>query len=350
MDFQPRLGVVTRSLWLAGPDLIHFAIVAGMVFVGYSMMAHLIFGNAIKAFATFGDSINTCFEILLGNIDVNTDLRNLGGLQSVAGALFFWSYELLVFMVLLNFLLAIIVDAFSEVKEKTHETVGIHTELYTLLRDKWRGLLGRCSPNYISDQKLGALLRQWAGEDDKEEAKKAAAAQAAEAEKLLTVLNEDLDEDTLKNILLECMRDAPGDAADKEKKAGLLAKLFNRKSSVEASPEEIALAAHYIIDRFGAVPQYDLEGEDGGAGEGPLPDQGGAAMMAGGAGMGGGLGGAREAALEKERDQLAQALERLAEVQRELAEGQRNLMAGQKQLAEQQSKLVSLMNEQAPGV
>jgi hypothetical protein len=81
-----------------------------------------------------------------------------------------WSYELLVFMVLLNFLLAIIVDAFSEVrqlrdaepvmvvhssvcmnqhclrpryrpthvllcfitqvKEKTHETVGIHTELY----------------------------------------------------------------------------------------------------------------------------------------------------------------------------------------------------------------------------
>jgi hypothetical protein len=28
-----------------------------------------------------------------------------------------------VFMVLLNFLLAIIVDAFSEVKEKTHETV-----------------------------------------------------------------------------------------------------------------------------------------------------------------------------------------------------------------------------------
>ena len=56
MDFQPRLGVVTRSLWLAGPDLIHFAIVAGMVFVGYAMMAHLIFGNVIEKFATFGVS------------------------------------------------------------------------------------------------------------------------------------------------------------------------------------------------------------------------------------------------------------------------------------------------------
>ena len=48
MDFQPRLGVVTRSLWLAGPDLIHFFIVASMVFIGYSMMAHLIFGNVIE--------------------------------------------------------------------------------------------------------------------------------------------------------------------------------------------------------------------------------------------------------------------------------------------------------------
>ncbi len=48
MDFQPRLGVVTRSLALAGPDLIHFCLVCGMVFVGYAMMAHLIFGNTIQ--------------------------------------------------------------------------------------------------------------------------------------------------------------------------------------------------------------------------------------------------------------------------------------------------------------
>ena len=35
------------------------------------------------------------------------------------------------------------------------------------------------------------------------------------------------------------------------------------------------------------------------------------------------------ASLEKERDQLANALERLADVQRQLAEGQRSLMTGQ---------------------
>ncbi|PNH05688.1 hypothetical protein TSOC_008032 [Tetrabaena socialis] len=73
-----------------------------------------------------------------------------------------------------------------------------------------------------------------------------------------------------------------------------------------------------------------------------------APAVVGAPGGGGGAPGGREAVLEKERDQLAAALERLAEVQRELAEGQRNLMSGQKQLAEQQSKLVQLMNEQPP--
>lgn len=86
MDFQPRLGVVTRSLRVALPDLLHFALVAGCVFIGYSMMAYLIFGNSLSQFADFGTSVNTCFEMLLGNFgDVNTDLRALGGLQVGAG-------------------------------------------------------------------------------------------------------------------------------------------------------------------------------------------------------------------------------------------------------------------------
>lgn len=44
--------------------------------------------------------------------------------------------------------------------------VGIHTELYQMARGNWRSLVGSCSKNYISDDKLGALLKQWAGDDD----------------------------------------------------------------------------------------------------------------------------------------------------------------------------------------
>lgn len=64
MDFQPRLGVVTRSLALAGPDLIHFCLVCGMVFVGYAMMAHLIFGNTIQVSASSYHVTINCFNFL----------------------------------------------------------------------------------------------------------------------------------------------------------------------------------------------------------------------------------------------------------------------------------------------
>lgn len=202
MDFQPRLGVVTRALQLAAPDLLHFFLVAGSVFLCYCVMGFLIFGNSLPWFSTLGGSINTCFEMLLGEFaDVSTDLRALGGLQvgrgvvcgqagdpvsvtdmhtyltglagrqhllsascvtlplaahiwvgmhahpplhshtrphspcrrpptlskhtqGAAGVLYFWSYMVLVFLILLNFLLAIIVDAFSVVKEATQERTG----------------------------------------------------------------------------------------------------------------------------------------------------------------------------------------------------------------------------------
>ena len=41
MDFQPRMGVVTRSLALAASDLFHFFFLAFIIYFGYAMMAHL---------------------------------------------------------------------------------------------------------------------------------------------------------------------------------------------------------------------------------------------------------------------------------------------------------------------
>lgn len=44
---------------------------------------------------------------------------------------------------------------------------------------------------------------QWAGDDEEDEKKKEA---QAEVSKLLTILNEDLDEEDLRNVLMECLK------------------------------------------------------------------------------------------------------------------------------------------------
>ncbi|KAL3132313.1 hypothetical protein ABBQ32_008891 [Trebouxia sp. C0010 RCD-2024] len=335
MDFQPRLGVVTRSLALAGPDLIHFCLVCGMVFVGYAMMAHLIFGNTIQQFSTFGTAVNTCFAILLGDISVNDDLNQLQGLQGVAATLFFWSFELLVFMVLLNFLLAIIVDAFSEVKENTHETTGLHTEVGQMVREKWRSMLASCchGSDYVPDKRLGQLLKQWGGEE--EEGVALAEKEAGDKERRLRVLGEDLTAEELKEVLQACLRDAgPSGQAD-DKRRSLIGCFRPRRHSKLASEEELEKAAQYVVARFGAFDNEDVSDEE----EEGAEELEGKKKKA--------KSGVNDALLEKERDQLANALERLADVQRELAEGQRSLMTGQRQLQEQQQRLVSMMSPAA---
>eukprot|EP00192_Tetraselmis_astigmatica_P001702 CAMPEP_0117652658 /NCGR_PEP_ID=MMETSP0804-20121206/2750_1 /TAXON_ID=1074897 /ORGANISM="Tetraselmis astigmatica, Strain CCMP880" /LENGTH=1606 /DNA_ID=CAMNT_0005458731 /DNA_START=90 /DNA_END=4910 /DNA_ORIENTATION=+ len=332
MDFQPRLGVVTRSLALAGPDLAHFVLVCGMVFVGYAMMAHLIFGNNIQAFSSFGSSVDTCFEILLGEIGVNTELRALTGLQALAGTLFFWSFELLVFMVLLNFLLAIIVDAFSEVKENTTEQTGIHTEVAQMVAEKWRSVtscFGR--GQHIPDRRLGQLLKQWGGDEEDEDDN------AGSNEKHLRLLQTNLNSDDLTEILKECL--AASSEADFDAESGKKG-LFGKGKGKAGMPseEEIAMAAEYVVARFGQSKEEDEEAEeedggDEGAGTEAVP-----ITSATGEHL------YTEKALEKERDALAQALDRLSEVQRQLAEGQQKLMSGQSQLKGQHERLLDLMS------
>lgn len=78
-------------------------------------------------------------------------------------------------MVLLNFLLAIIVDAFSEVKASTSETVGLHTEVLNLLAERARVWFGKYfNTHHIPEGRLAALLRQWAslqGDENDEDGK-----------------------------------------------------------------------------------------------------------------------------------------------------------------------------------
>jgi hypothetical protein len=84
MHFHPRLGVVTRSLVVALPDLFNFLLVAGVVFIGYAMMGHLIFGSTVERFRSFGESIITCLEVIMGDLSVNAELRVLPGLMVCA--------------------------------------------------------------------------------------------------------------------------------------------------------------------------------------------------------------------------------------------------------------------------
>eukprot|EP00897_Mesotaenium_endlicherianum_P002937 jgi/Mesen1/2671/ME000167S01821 len=116
MDFQPRMGIITRTLSAASPELLHFFILWLIVFVGYATFGHLVFGRTIDQFRSLASSLVGCFYMMLQDDDINQSLMQLKGLELAAGVVFFWTYIIFVDFVLLNLVVAIVIDAFMEVK------------------------------------------------------------------------------------------------------------------------------------------------------------------------------------------------------------------------------------------
>jgi len=54
-----------------------------------------------------------------------------------ASVMYFWTYQILVFMILLNFLLAIIVDAFGEVKATLSNEKSMYEEIAHIAHEKY---------------------------------------------------------------------------------------------------------------------------------------------------------------------------------------------------------------------
>jgi len=131
LDFQPRLGLVTRTLAHAAVDLAHFFLVFLLVHCAYAMVGYISFGSSIAKMASFSKASMTLMEVLLGDTDVLTDLMQLK--NAGVATFFFWSFILISFFILINVLLAILVDAYVEIKAEAENTTTVLHDLHHML-------------------------------------------------------------------------------------------------------------------------------------------------------------------------------------------------------------------------
>jgi len=122
---NPRLELVTNTLTSASNDILHFSIVATAVFVGFSVIGHILFGGDLVQFNSLPQSMNTAFISLMGDFGwytevMDSDLGLASGVPRTFVIMWFWLFMILNFLILLNMLMAIILDhytkCFNEVK------------------------------------------------------------------------------------------------------------------------------------------------------------------------------------------------------------------------------------------
>jgi len=136
---QPRLAMVTATIGKGATDMFHFAFVFMTIFITYMIGAMIGFGKEFDAFATPGRAACRCFNVLMG--DLGWDDLQIAGRFSA----FLWmsQFMVLIYLVLLNMLLAIIMDTYSKVKESIGESAEtLWSQGYEIYR-RWQGRIKR---------------------------------------------------------------------------------------------------------------------------------------------------------------------------------------------------------------
>jgi len=127
---QPRLAVVTETLLAASQDMLHFGIVLASVVLTLCIDAVLLFGRDNEDFGTVARSLMTSARMMFGDWDWEP-------VEKISrGGSYFWFTLFMIFIViiLLNMLLAIIMDNYMNVKKRSASAQSLSAQA----NEMWR--------------------------------------------------------------------------------------------------------------------------------------------------------------------------------------------------------------------
>jgi hypothetical protein len=144
---HPKMAVLTNTIWKATDQMVHFLLLFGILFVKLAFLAHWMLGEKIEEFGSFPDALSSQGRMIFGEFIYASKAGDLSGARMAMYWIYAMTFMLLVFFTLLNFLLAIIVDAFVDVKEENKENqcvrhfltdvFGVFPDLYRTRKYRW---------------------------------------------------------------------------------------------------------------------------------------------------------------------------------------------------------------------
>eukprot|EP00927_Polykrikos_kofoidii_P010270 TRINITY_DN14347_c0_g2_i1.p1 TRINITY_DN14347_c0_g2~~TRINITY_DN14347_c0_g2_i1.p1 ORF type:complete len:786 (-),score=126.97 TRINITY_DN14347_c0_g2_i1:38-2395(-) len=152
LEFQPRLGVVIRTLKATAVDLAHFMVIIIPTFFAYAISGTCIFGRRVDGFASITRSLGSCFKIA---IETEFDWAELATEDFYTAMSWVWTFLILICLILLNMILAIIMDVFQQIRIGS---VGEETLWDSLSYYVWH-LYIVLSGNVVSDHEILQRMR-----------------------------------------------------------------------------------------------------------------------------------------------------------------------------------------------
>merc|ERR1740121_3419640 len=134
--------------------MMHFLVVFLPTFMAYVISGNLLFGRRIQDFSTIQASTGTCFRIVVEN---EFEWEQLSEEHFVTSAIWVWSFLIVVVLIMLNMVLAIMLDVYNEVRQAVDSADSVFLFLSQTVRRLWK------SREWIGEGALVDLLSEMDG-------------------------------------------------------------------------------------------------------------------------------------------------------------------------------------------
>eukprot|EP00943_MAST-04B_sp_MAST-4B-sp1_P005476 g5476.t1 len=157
LDFQPKLGLVTRTIEKAKNDLAHFILIFILINAVYAICGLVIFGEICESFSTFDKAVETVGLLFMqSNVETIHYTMRESSMANVWG-LYFYSFILINVFIMLNILLAILVDAYIEVRGDAQYAPGVTEEMVSIVQ-----AIVQSKRKHMPDKELQRLFKKMA--------------------------------------------------------------------------------------------------------------------------------------------------------------------------------------------
>jgi hypothetical protein len=160
MQLNAHIMVLWDTLAAAGSKLVVLFLVIFFITTGFAIQGSLLFGHRNAAFCTMSHSFVTLFRSALGDFN----FEELTEVNPKAGAAYFMIYQLIQGLVILNMFIAVISEAYEQVKEErdNHEGEDESNLLYLQMTDLKRVIERQDEARQKESQELAAQIKDMA--------------------------------------------------------------------------------------------------------------------------------------------------------------------------------------------
>ena len=147
-ELSEKLAAITRALAHASADLPYFMCLFMLFYLGFAFVGHLRFGPSLYGtWGRFDKALYTCVELMIGNYQFSELEATASGpddvLAYVSIAVYYYLFIFLMYFLMVNMLLAILMDGYMKVKEAASSASARDTSfnLGPLGADLWNATL-----------------------------------------------------------------------------------------------------------------------------------------------------------------------------------------------------------------